>query len=220
VTEETSRFVHAALYLLVAGCAYQLKRTRPHHRVLWILNSAFVGATILELLLARARAGMTQPYEGDELVAYYAGHALDLSYPFAVLTACIVYFARGPSWIGPAAYLATFAALVGYKETTGESLIPLHHAVTAIGAAIGWVLLARAVLAPADRLVAPDGVHAVLTLFLAADLVRSLVAYAGPIAEAWAESRFVDIVVHCIVLAGYAVALVRADRRPWPLSQP
>jgi hypothetical protein len=197
------RFVHAALYALIAVAAWTYARTNASHRVIALLFGWELVANTARLAIDPALDAAAPPYEGGVLVLYYLDHALVLSFRFALLGACLVHFERASVTFAAYAFAAVTLALVITKQATDVSLVPIHHAIAAATVAISWVLALRAVMAPAARLMSPDGAHAVLLLILAETLVKVSLHYFGPPQDTWTQVRWADLLVHGVIAIGY-----------------
>lgn len=213
------RFVHAALYALIAVCAWTYSRWNEAHRTIALLCAAFITADMARLALDPTLDAARTPYGPGMLALYYLDHALVLSFRFAVLAACLSRFARRS--ISPAlvAFVPTLLALIVYKQATGASLLPAHHLIAALTTAVCWVLVSGAMFAPASRLQMPDGTHAALMLIVMLMLVKVLLHYADPLDDSWMEVRQADTLVYGIIATSYLYVLLRRGIRAWQTSQ-
>ncbi len=209
------RFVHAALFALIAVAAWTYSRAVPAHRTLALLFGWDLLANVARLAIDPMLDAASVPYTGGALALYYLDHALVLSFRFALLAACLARFER--TSILPAAYGFAFVVVgvIIAKETTGVSLVPIHHGISALTIIACWILALRAVFAPATRIQTPDGAHAVLLLLLAADLVKVSLHYFRAPGETWFEVRWADLLVHGLIAIGYLGALARQGVVRW-----
>lgn len=217
--DDWGRTAHALLFGLIAGLAWLRARRRPEHQLVVGLFAWELAANGLRLAIDPLLDSAPAPYRGTTLAAYYLDHGLVLSFRFVLLTVCDRHFLRGPWARVPIAGLAVWIGLVLYKEISDGSLVPVHHAIAAVAALVGWLMVGRAVLAPAAELRPPDGVHAVLVLILAAELVNVALNYVGPLEDTWQEVRAADLLVHGVVLVGYVGILCREGAGRWRASR-
>lgn len=212
-------FAHAGGFLLVAVLAWTVGGPTRPHRLVAALFAWFVAANIGRMLLDYVLDAAQPPYAGSVLGAYYLDHALVLSFRFALLGACALHFANVRVRNVAAAFVATWVALVAYKQLTGGSLLPFHFGVAIVTISLAWVLIARAVLAPVHRFVPPDIGHAVLVLLAATDVVKVALEYGGPVTQTWPMVRNMDLVVDAIIVLGYSMTWARRQARRWQISQ-
>lgn len=217
--DDWGRTAHALMFGLVAGLAWLRARRHPAHLLIVALFVWDLIANGLRLAFAPVVYAPDTPFGGATRVIYYLDHGLVLSFRFLLLTICDRHFLRGPWSRVPIVALSVWIALIVYKELTQGSLVPAHHAIAAGVALTGWLMIGRAVLAPAAELRAPDGVHAVLVLVLTAELVNVALNYVGPLEDTWRDVRAVDLLVHGVVLVGYAGILCREGASQWPASR-
>lgn len=213
------RTAHALMFGLIAGLAWLRARRRPEHLLVVALFTWELVANGLRLAIDPVLDTAMPPYRGATRAAYYLDHALVLSFRFVLLGICDRHFLRGPGTRIAAVGVAVWLGLVVFKETTDGSLQPVHHVVAAGVAILGWLMIGRAVLAPPAQLRPPDGVHAVLVLILAAELVNVALNYVGPLEDTWKEVRAADLVVHSVVLVGYVWILCREGSSQWRASR-
>lgn len=201
------RFLHAALYALIAVAAWTYARSNRAHRVIALLFGWELVANSIRLAIDPTLDAATPPYHGGMLALYYLDHALVLSFRFALVGACLVHFERASAALALYGFLAVALALVVTKEATDMSLVPVHHGIAAAAVGISWILALRAVMAPPSRLQTPDGAHAVLLLILAESLVKVCLHYFGSPEHSWTEVRWADLLVHGIIALGYLGAI-------------
>lgn len=213
------RLIHASLFAIICVAAWAYASTKPAHRVIAVFFAWVLFADLARLWLDPLLDAAELPYEGGALGLYYADHALVLSFRFALLAACWSHFGGGSLRLPLWSFGLTFVVVVVLKEATGISLVPVHHAVAGIVLAACWILVMRAILAPASRLKAPDGAHAVLLVILALMLVKVTLHYVGPIEDTWTEVRRADVLVHGAIALGYVSVLVRKGVRRWRVSR-
>lgn len=209
------RLPHAALYVVIAALAWTYSRQHPAHRLVSLLFGWELLANAARLAIGPTLDAAPTPYSGGVLVLYYLDHASVLSFRFAILAATVRHFSRASIWPVFYGFLACVAAFVVIKELSGTSLVPIHAAVAALTVAIAWAFVFRAILAPATRLQAPDGVHAALLLILALAFVKVCLHYFGPVNDTWADVRSADVLVHGLIAVAYIAAIVGVRVRRW-----
>jgi hypothetical protein len=205
----TERLVHALCYPVVAFLSSLRARKAPAHRVVAGLFWMWTFANTACLLVRGPLDAHTPPYEGGLLLALHVERAAYVAITLGTMGAIAVYFAKvRVRWI-VLTWALTAAAFSIWKALTNRPSIEFHERVFFFATLVALVLVARAVLAPADRLVRPDQVHAILALLLCADLVHVTVLSIDGILENWPAARGLDVAVYGVLTVAYVAAFAR-----------
>lgn len=201
---EWARVLHGGLFVAVAAAAWARAREDAAHRVIAAVSTLFGLAFVVQLALDRVLDPIEPPYHGSARAAYYASHATVLAFSFALAGGIWVHYRRGRARDVLLAYALTWIGLVAYKESTSDSLVPVHQGIWVIASLAEWGMIVRTIFARAER-VAPDGAHLVLALLAASDLVRTVFSFES-LDMAWFPLRVVDITVMAGILVGYSMS--------------
>jgi hypothetical protein len=216
---EHERLLHALAFPVVAVLATLRMRSDPSHRILAWIFWGETGANVLRLLVDPALDAGPSPYEGWLRIVFYADSAAFLFFVLSAVIGIASYYTRVPGrWLA-LGWVGTIVAFAIWKEATQQPSIVFHGWAAVVATILGVALVVRSVLAPVERLVRPDTVHAILALLLCNDIVHVTLFEIDGLVDAWPALRGLDLAIYGILLLLYGALFARDWRARWSLRR-